>query len=303
MADRAPGAMTKVKKPHPALDLHQGSRRAAGRNWRPVKPPVTPAAPMSFDPASDIASLPNAAPCGLAAPQPGGCESCAVRSRSDWAGLPPRAAAVVGRVRHRRTLAEGAVLFREGDANLGLYCVSAGLIGLRMTHENGTEALVGFGWPGDTLGARAFLRNGPHRTTAVALTPVAVCVLLRRDAVRLTQEAPEVHLALVERCLAAMDEAQGGLLQNAALSNRDRLVALILRLARQIAARPDEDRVQLRLPVARGDLATMLGIQPESLSRLFGRLKAEGLVRLSGRMLVIPSVAQLAAGAPGRPQT
>ncbi|MCC6305802.1 MAG: Crp/Fnr family transcriptional regulator [Rhodobacteraceae bacterium] len=256
-----------------------------------------PLDPFLPDP-GPAATLPPA--CAVGAAQPPGCESCSVRSRSDWAGLPPRAAAVVSRVKQRRALAEGAVLFREGDANLGLYCVSSGLIGLRMTHENGTEALVGFGWPGDTLGARAFLRNGPHRTTAVALTAAAVCVLLRRDAVRLTQETPEVHAALVERCLAAMDEAQGGLLQNAALSNRDRLAALVLRLARQLSLRPGEDRARLRLPVARGDLAAMLGIQPESLSRLFGRLKAEGLVRLSGRTLDIPSVARLAANAGGR---
>lgn len=256
-----------------------------------------------FEPAPDICpALPGSAAGNGTATQQPGCDACPVRSRSDWAGLPARAAAVVGRVRQRRTLVQGAVLFREGDANLGLYCVSSGLIGLRMAHENGTEALVGFGWPGETLGARAFLRNGPHRTTAVALTPAAVCVLLRRDAVRLTQEAPEVHLALVERCLAAMDEAQRGLLQNAALSNRDRLVALILRLAHQIAERPGEDRVRLRLPVGRGDLAAMLGIQPESLSRLFGRLKGEGMLRLSGRMLDIPSVARLATAGEGRTQ-
>jgi len=221
-----------------------------------------------------------------------GCTACKVRHVSDWAGLPRHAAEIVSRVRVRRSLRRGATLFAPGDSNAGLYCVSSGIVGIRMAHENGTEALIALAFPGETLGARAFLRNSPHRTTAEALTPVDLCMIQRRDALRLTQQAPEVHMALVERCLAAMDAAQTELLHSAALSNRARLCRFLHRLC--LLDHDDEAcAVQLRLPVSRHDLAGMLGIQPESLSRLLGKLTDDGLVTLSGRHVMVASVAAL----------
>jgi CRP-like cAMP-binding protein len=140
-----------------------------------------------------------------------------------------------------------------------------------------------------------------HQTTAVALTPASVCLIRRRDALHLMQEAPEVHQALVGRCLAAMDEAQAGLLQNAALSNRDRLCLFLDRLARAavpgVADPLPGGGVRLMLPMPRTDLAGMLGVQPETLSRLLARLRAEGVVRLVGRAIEVPGPARLAVAA------
>lgn len=230
-----------------------------------------------------------------------GCLACPVRSRSDWSTLPQREAMVIDRMKRPRRLPAGAVLFAQGRPNTGVYCIRRGLVGLRMTHENGTDALVGLGWAGQTLGARAFLRNSEHRTTAIALIETEVCTIERRDALRLTVEAPTAHMALVGRCLAAMDEAQAGLLENAALSNRHRLSILLLRLAYsglpQVVAPLASGGVALSLPIARGDLAGMLGVQPETLSRIIARLRQEGLLRLRGRVIELPSLRALAGEA------
>lgn len=229
------------------------------------------------------------------------CLSCPVRGRSDWSSLPQREAMVIDRMKKPRRLNQGAVLFAQGTRNMGVYCVSRGLVGLRMTHENGTDALVGLCWAGQTLGARAFLRNSEHRTTAVAVIDTEVCMIERRDALRLTVEAPTAHMALVGRCLEAMDEAQSGLLENAALSNRDRLCRLLLRLAysglQEIVMPLPSGGLALNLPIARGDLAGMLGVQPETLSRIIARLCREGLLRLRRRVIELPSPPALAESA------
>jgi CRP-like cAMP-binding protein len=224
------------------------------------------------------------------------CKSCASRATSDWADLPEHCFEIIDRVKRPRQLEQGETLFCEGEENLGLHCVSAGIFGLKMTHENGTRVLVGVASPGDTLGSRAFLRNGPHRTTAEALTPSAVCTILRRDALHLTQAAPTVYLQLVKRCLRAMDDAQEDKLRMAAMSNRARLCHLLIRLIGPSQTNSDQP-VEARLPVSRVDLAGMIGIQPESVSRLFRRIKDDGLIDFNGRHLRIPSLARLAAEA------
>jgi CRP/FNR family transcriptional regulator len=55
--------------------------------------------------------------------------------------------------------------------------------------------------------------------------------------------------------------------------------------------------VRLKLPMSRHDLAGMLGIQPESLSRLLRRLIDDGLIGLSGRRILVHRVDRLGEGA------
>lgn len=215
-----------------------------------------------------------------------GCAFCEVRQTSFLAGLPAPAIAHVNRVRQRRTLPEGALVFSSGDQSAGIYCVSRGVVGIIRGHENGTEVLVALAYPGETLGARAYLRNGTHRTTAKALVAVDICMILRRDVLRLALLAPEMEKALIEICLGALDDAQTELLHNAALSTIERLRRVLYRLCG--GARSAEARdLKLRLPMSRAELAGMLGIQPESLSRLMRKLTAAGLITLSGRHLTV----------------
>lgn len=224
------------------------------------------------------------------------CARCQHEGAAPWNGAPAHWIETLARLRRRRGLEEGEALFRQGDANAGLHCINEGIFGLSMLHENGTEVMIALAYPGDTLGARAFLRGAPHQITAVALTGAAVCTVQRRDALKLTQDAPSVHLALVKRCLADMDRAQNSLLEQACLSNRARLCRLLADLLDRHGERAGETHVA-QLPVSRGTMAGMLGIQPESLSRIFSRLKKEGLIGLSGRHVSTRSLAALRAEA------
>jgi len=224
------------------------------------------------------------------------CDACTACERSALAGLPPRFQGIVDRVKVVRDLARGDVLFHEGAPMDGLHCVGSGVIGLRMLHPNGSDVLVDLAYPGDTLGCRAFLRGGSHGTSAVALTDARVCTLRARDALRLAREAPDLRAGLIRHCLEAMDRAQATILRAAAMSNRQRLCHLLLRLLRTHGDVVD-GAVTAQLPLSRADMAGMLAIQPESLSRLFRRLREEGLIDCSGRTVRVRSLAALQGAA------
>lgn len=224
------------------------------------------------------------------------CAECPYGRHTPWKDVPPQRLAILDRLRRRRGFDSGTALFRQGEPNEGLHCISQGVFGISITHRTGTDVMIRLAYPGDTLGARAFLRDAPHRTTAVALTEAAVCTLARRDAVQLTRDAPDVHQELVGRCLAEMDRAEASIVEQACLSNRARLCRLLSDLLER-HGEPTGTKLVARLPVSRGTMAGMLGIQPESLSRLFSRLKGEGLIALSGRNVSTGSLAALRAEA------
>ena len=54
----------------------------------------------------------------------------------------------------------------------------------------------------------------------------------------------------------------------------------------------------MKLPLSRGDLADLIGVQPETMSRLVKRLEADGDFHFSGRMVRMP-----ADGPPGQDAT
>lgn len=222
------------------------------------------------------------------------CTRCNVRASNDWNGLTGLESARLKELKRHRRVAAGIALFHQGDENAAVFTVSRGLFALRVVHANGVEAIVGLGRPGQILGARAFLSNQAHRTTATALVDSDVCLMPRADAIRLTRQEPLAHAALVSCCLRALDAAQNTLLVLSSLPARDRLICLLLDLCAAEAGPPKPHRVTLSIPLSRPDMASMIGIQPESLSRLLSQLRAENLVTASGRSIVVRDHARLA---------
>jgi CRP-like cAMP-binding protein len=225
------------------------------------------------------------------------CATCGARDRSDFEALDAPEAAVLDRVKSRRRLAPGEALFRQGEPYTAVYCVAEGLIGRRLLHENGASVLVGLARPGDMLGACGLLAGGPHATTAEALADSAVCVVRGSDAARLAAAQPAFRQRLVERCVAAIGAAERAVLEATALPAFSRFCTLLVDL---LAAGGVDDGAGGRattLPISRGDMAALLGVQPESLSRLIRRGTEEGLIAFAGRRLSAPSMAALRAAA------
>lgn len=204
-----------------------------------------------------------------------------------WAGRDPGHARLLSGLTLEQRFAPGDALFRMGEASRGLYCVAEGMVGLRMLHPNGAGALVDIAYPGDLVGVRAFLRDGCHRTGAEALTSLQVCKLPTAAARQLVASHPQLYRRLVRVCLDALDASQEAMLQAAAMDNRERLFHLLSRLLHHcgspVAAFDGADAIDARLPVSREDLASMLGVRQETLSRLLKRLSDQGLIEISGR--------------------
>jgi CRP/FNR family transcriptional regulator len=231
-----------------------------------------------------------------------GCAGCGTGPLPDWTAAEAGASGALDAIRRRRRVPAGAPVFRQGEACDALYCVAEGVVGLRVIDDEGACAMVGVASRGDLLGARAFLRGQPHGTAAEALTDVTLCRIARPDAEALAAARPQFGRRLVAACLDALDRAERALVENAALSNRDRLLALLVRLAERCGRREPDGALAARLPVSREDLAGMIGVRPETLSRLMTRLREEGAITVSGRRLTIPAGRALRPAAAEAPE-
>lgn len=212
-----------------------------------------------------------------------GCRGGGPGPLGDWSRVDPAHARVLARIVLEQRHGKGEAIFRAGATSGGIYCIAAGMVGLRLLHESGTSVLVDIAYPGDLIGARAFLRNGRHRTSAEALSEVRLCKIPGDEARRLMHDHPALHQRLVRVCLDSLDASQEAMLQAAAMSNGDRLFQVLSRLLQHCGTHDAAGRLRADLPISREDIAGMLGVRQETLSRLLKRLKQEGLIVISGR--------------------
>ncbi len=78
-----------------------------------------------------------------------------------------------------QTLAEGEVLFAEGDPRVRLIAVLRGRISLTRLDVTGTARSVSTMLRGDLLGEGMLIEGSTHSTTATAITPAEVAILTR----------------------------------------------------------------------------------------------------------------------------
>lgn len=223
------------------------------------------------------------------------CDLCHLGERSVWHGLDMRARKLLAGKLTRREYGSGEVVFIQGDANDGVYCVSSGTIAMRRLDGAGNSVLLCFGYPGDAIGYQAFLAGRPHQHGAEALGPSVVCHVDRATLTALLDAIPALGLRFLKRSIGEVEQAYDAIFRQSVLSNRHRLVHLLLAMVRRAGRADGNGCRKFELPVSRRDLASMIGARHETVSRIMGRLESDGVAYFSGRCVSIPSVDRLAA--------
>ncbi len=98
-----------------------------------------------------------------------------------FSGLSDTDLNLIARAAHRREVAAGINLFRQGESRTGAVVIAEGRVEITRDNGDGPEPVVILG-PGDVAGEQAFLAVGSHTATGATLTP-AVLLDLDRDAV------------------------------------------------------------------------------------------------------------------------
>ncbi len=228
-------------------------------------------------------------------PEEQSCVICHVWRRSDWHELDEAARQMLGRRRHRRDYGPGEIVFAQGADNDGVYCVSGGTVGIRRLDGNGNSVLLGLAYPGDTIGYRSFLSGREHKTSAEALGPSVLCHIDRATLSALLEGSPAFGLCFLKRSIGELEHAHEMMFRQATLSNRHKLMHLLLVLVGKLGQRHANGSQSIELPVSRRDLASMVGTRHETISRIIGRLETAGIAHFSGRQVTIPSMEALTA--------
>ena len=221
------------------------------------------------------------------------CFTCQTRERTEWCVLDDDELQQVDVGKTCREYLPGEVAFHEGDSCRGVHCIESGLVGIRKTDANGNEILLRLSYPGDTMGYRSFLAGDDHNNTAEALEPTVLCFISGNTVRTLLLNNPSLGLRFLRHAAEDLNAAEERVLQNTTLPVRARFAHLLLVLKDRYGVAGDNGELDIELPLSRQDMAAMIGIRPESMSRTIRSFQEDGVARFSGRRVKVPNITDL----------
>ena len=206
-----------------------------------------------------------------------------------------------GRDAWLRVVAIGAVVpGRDGADGAGgdpgdVFYVEEGLAKLVRTGPDGREQILGLRGPGWFLGAALVLTFRAHPASAVAVTSCRLRRLTRQAFLGLMaqHEALSWHVHQMHSREVLSQFQQMADLGTA--TSRQRLERFLRRFTGAAPASRNGGGVRLSLPLKRWELASLLAVTPEHLSRLLRQLRDDGVIRVTDGAIVVPDVRRLAA--------
>lgn len=201
------------------------------------------------------------------------CDHCAVRAQAICGALAADGIDRLGQLGRKRAIPRGQTLVWEGDPALLVANVIEGVLKLSISSGDGREQIVGIAYPSDFIG-RPF--GGPSSHSVTALTDARLCLFSRSEFDAFAAENPVIARELLKRALGELDRARSFL----ALVGRKSAAARVATLLLDMAERFGGDAFDL--PIGRQQIADLLGLTIETVSRQLARMKASGLVGIPG---------------------
>ncbi|MEO9778241.1 MAG: Crp/Fnr family transcriptional regulator [Sedimentitalea sp.] len=208
----------------------------------------------------------------------------------EWHDLDADELAFVTRVKRDHVFEPGEVIFHQGAPCDGMYWVRTGLTGERRLDPDGEMALVRLGYAGGALGYQELLTGKPYRNSAEALKRTATCYLSHAAIRELLDRNTKLRDRFLQRCVRDHEKTEKNLVAALNRGVRTRFLYALLKLYERYGQFVTGKGHILELPIARKDLAALVGTGPESISRTIRKLERDRIASFDGRTVFFPDL-------------
>ena len=180
------------------------------------------------------------------------------------------------------TYGRGRTIFSEGDEGTGFYVVLSGRVKVFKLSPEGREQILHILGPGELFGEVPVFAGQSFPANAEAMEESRISYFPRDSLIALIEKNPSIAmnmLAVLSRRLRRFTV----MIDDLSLKEvPGRLAAYILYLSEQGRGSTD-----LELAITKGQLASLLGTVPETLSRILAKMTGQGLIESDGSRIRI----------------
>ncbi len=207
------------------------------------------------------------------------CHTCPVRDHAACSVLTEEERDALARAGRMRRLKRGELLFAAGDDNDACATLVTGALKVAAVDEEGTERILALIHPAGFVG-ELFAPFAHH--DVVALTDSELCVFARSDMNQAIEKHPKLARALLRRSQEDLHRSRELLELSGRRSASNKLGALLLALSEAASDSTCTLAREFELPLTRGEIAGMLGLTIETVSRALTKFERDGAIRRKG---------------------
>jgi len=194
-------------------------------------------------------------------------------------------------IKRRRPLKKGEHLFQAGEDFHAIYALRSGSIKSYLLNEDGEEHIVGFKMPGDLVGLNG-INGKKYLNSAKALETSSVCEIPFEQLENLGHEIPGLSHHLIEIMSKEIQEEHHKVAMCSKMPADARLASVIHTLSERFQERGFSAE-EFNLSMSRNDIANLLGLAVETVSRLFTQFQEEGILEVDRKHIRILNQAKL----------
>jgi CRP/FNR family transcriptional regulator, dissimilatory nitrate respiration regulator len=197
-------------------------------------------------------------------------------------GLPKGQHEALARITVSRSYDKGQIVFSEGDEGIGFYVIISGRVKIFKLSPDGKEQILHIFEPTETFGEVPVFAGHGYPAYAEAYTQASLLFFPKNAFVELIKKDPSLALNMLA-VLSARLRKFAALVEDLSLKEvPGRLAAYLLFLSNKSANADD-----FELDISKGQLASLLGTIPETMSRILGKMSKQGFIRSQGAQINI----------------
>ena len=185
---------------------------------------------------------------------------------------------------------KGDILFEEGKYPKGIFIVYKGKIKISKLGDEGKEQIVRFAKSGDIIGYRALLSEESYRATATAITKVQLCHIAKEDFFKVLTSNRFLYKDIIKKLASDLRKAENRILSISQKTVRQRVAETLVILHLEFGSTTNNT---IDVKLSRKDIGNTAGSTIESTIRTLSMFKAEGIIKIDGKDIIVKDLPKL----------
>lgn len=209
-----------------------------------------------------------------------------------FAGLPGEQVRKLAAIASQRSYKRGEAVFFEGEEGAGFFVVASGRVKVFKVSSEGKEQILHIFGPGECFGEVSVFAGEGYPANASADSASSLLFFPRSEFSKLIRDDPTLALKMLA-VLSMRLRRFARMIDDLSLKEvPGRLAAYLLYLSEK-----EKGAESMSLDISKGQLASLLGTIPETLSRILNKMNKSGLIRSEGSRIAIldrPALVEIA---------
>lgn len=180
-----------------------------------------------------------------------------------------------------KTYPKNVVIFGQEQECAGLFLIHKGSVKISRISPSGKEILIEILGSGKTIGESGLFGNGKHSDTAMTAEDTEVFIIPKNDFQHLLSENPQLYQNVLQSLVQWMDKLNSVIENINTASAKERVCAYLKKIQKE------QQRNLIHLTGKKHEVALMLGLRPETFSRILAELEADEAIKMNHKQIQI----------------